>query len=74
MQVATDIYEPIAYGQIVELADGALLLPIWGRYKSDEKWCAGVHKSNDRDEYYSLAYDSNAHITCSIRQQGTGLE
>lgn len=67
IQIAADIYEPFTYEKILELANGSLLLPIWGRYKEDEKWRAGVLISHDRgntwEEYRTIAYDPNAHMT-----------
>lgn len=66
VQIAVDIYEPFTYGKILELANGTLLLPIWGRYKREEKWRAGVLISHDRgntwDEYRTIAYDLNANL------------
>jgi hypothetical protein len=66
-RIATDIYEPIAYGKILESTNGTLLLPIWGRYKKDEKWRAGVLRSHDGGntwgDYITIAYDPNANLT-----------
>jgi len=67
IQIAADIYEPFTYGKIIELTNGTLLLPIWGRYKKEEKWRAGVLISHDRgntwDGYRTIAYDPNANLT-----------
>lgn len=69
VQIAANIYEPVAYGEILEWANDTLLLPIWGRYEKEEKWRAGVLISHDGgntwDEYRTIAYDPNANLTGS---------
>lgn len=66
-RIATKIYEPCTYGQILELSDGALLLPLWGRYRSGERWRSGVLISHDGgsswNDFRTIAYNPKAHMT-----------
>lgn len=39
--------EAFAFGRVVELPDGTLLLPVWGAYDRQGVWGAGVLKSHD---------------------------
>jgi hypothetical protein len=42
--------EAFAFGTVVELAGGALLLPLWGAYDRQGVWGAGLVKSRDGGE------------------------
>lgn len=67
IQIAANIHELFTYGKTLELDNGTLLMPIWGRYKKEEKWRAGVLVSHDGgntwNEYRTIAYDPNANLT-----------
>jgi len=45
--------EAFAFGTVVELSDGALLLPLWGAYDRQGIWGAGIVKSRDGGETWS---------------------
>jgi hypothetical protein len=45
--IGTDVIEPFAYGKIIELRNGDLLCPIWGKQKTDEPWRTGLVRSRD---------------------------
>lgn len=61
--IDTDLIEPFAYGKIVELTDGDLLCPIWGKRRSDEPWRSGLVRSRDGGhtwgEHVTIGYDPN---------------
>ena len=40
--------EAFAYGKVVSLPDGTILMPLWGAYDVYGKWYPGVLKSRDR--------------------------
>lgn len=71
VRVASDIYEPCMYGQILEYAGGALLWPIWGRCRPGERWRSGLLKSYDGGvtwgEYRTIAYDPEARMPGDYR-------
>ena len=62
--IGTDVIEPFAYGKIVELTDGDLLCPIWGKRVFDEPWRTGLVRSRDGGltwgEHVTIGYDSNS--------------
>ncbi len=70
--VAESILEPFTYGQIVELGDGTLLCPIWGRWRSEERWRSGALFSRDGGlswgEPVSIAYDPSARLVTGYAQ------
>jgi hypothetical protein len=70
--VAESILEPFTYGQIVELGDGTLLCPIWGRWRSEERWRSGALFSSDGGrswgEPVSIAYDPSARLVTDYAQ------
>lgn len=43
-------FEAFAFGTVVELPDGTLLLPLWGAYDTRGKWVPAVLKSRDAGE------------------------
>jgi len=64
--IGTDVIEPFAYGKIIELTDGDLLCPIWGKRQSDEPWRTGLVRSQDGGhswgEHVTIGYDSNTRL------------
>ena len=58
------VMEPFAYGRILELADGTLLCPIWGKRVAEEQWTSGLVRSCDGGrtwgEYAVIGYDPKA--------------
>lgn len=45
--IPCDLREPWAYGRIVEVEAGTLLLPLWGSKAKGERWRTGLLKSYD---------------------------
>ena len=64
--IHTDVIEPFAYGRIIELRNGALLCPIWGKRQSDEPWRTGLVRSRDAGqtwgEHVTIGYDASTRI------------
>lgn len=58
------VKEPFAYGRIVELPNGELLCPIWGKRVPNEPWRSGLVRSRDGGqtwgEHVTIAYDPKA--------------
>jgi hypothetical protein len=63
-RIPVDVKEPFAYGRILELANGDLLCPIWGKRVEDEPWRTGLLRSRDGGETWgehaTIAYDPQA--------------
>jgi hypothetical protein len=64
--IPTDVIEPFAYGNIIELRNGDLLCPIWGKRQSDEPWRTGLVRSRDGGhswgEHITIGYDPHTRI------------
>jgi hypothetical protein len=64
--IQTGVIEPFAYGKIIELTDGDLLCPIWGKRQSDEPWRTGLVRSRDGGhswgEHVTIGYDPHTRI------------
>jgi len=64
--IYTDVIEPFAYGRIIELRNGDLLCPIWGKRQSDEPWRTGLVRSRDGGqtwgEHVTIGYDPHTRI------------
>jgi len=62
--IPVGVKEPFAYGKIVELSDGDVLCPIWGKRAAEERWSSGVVRSHDGGrtwgEYTVIGYDPDA--------------
>lgn len=60
----TGVKEPFAYGNIIELANGDVLCPIWGKRVAEEQWASGLVRSHDGGrtwgEHVTIAYDPDA--------------
>ncbi len=60
--VHVGVKEPFAYGGIIELKNGEVLCPIWGKRTGEEPWRSGVLRSRDGgvswSDYRTIAYDS----------------
>jgi hypothetical protein len=58
------VKEPFAYGRIVQLGNGDLLCPIWGKRRDEEAWRSGLVRSRDNGQtwgdYCTIAYDPDA--------------
>lgn len=65
--IRTGVIEPFAYGKIIELRNGDLLCPIWGKRRSDEPWRTGLVRSRDGGhtwgEHVTIGYDSNTRLS-----------
>lgn len=61
--IGTDVIEPFAYGKILELTDGDLLCPIWGKRVTDEPWRTGLVRSRDGGKtwgaHVTIGYDAH---------------
>ncbi len=68
--IATGVKEPFAYGKILELTDGDLLCPIWGKRVEDEPWRSGLIRSRNGGrtwgEYVTIAYDPDASMGARV--------
>jgi hypothetical protein len=64
--IHTEVIEPFAYGRIIELRDGDLLCPIWGKRQSDEPWRTGLVRSRDGGhtwgEHVTIGYDPHTRV------------
>ena len=64
--ISTDVIEPFAYGKILELKNGDLLCPIWGKRQSHEPWRTGLVRSRDGGqtwgEHVTIGYDPHTRI------------
>ncbi|TKB74363.1 MAG: exo-alpha-sialidase [Nitrospira sp.] len=64
--IPTGVIEPFAYGRIIELRNGDLLCPIWGKGRSDEAWRTGLVRSRDGGltwgEHITIGYDPHTRI------------
>ena len=56
--------EPIPYGRMMELPDGRVLMPVWGAWKTGERWQMGTFESTDSGHtwgnYKQIGYDPKA--------------
>lgn len=63
LPIPTEVYEPFAYGKIIELTGGDLLCPVWGKRVSGEAWRTGLIRSRDGGkswgEHVTIGYDPN---------------
>ncbi|WP_433086344.1 sialidase family protein [Dactylosporangium sp. CA-052675] len=61
-----DFHSPAVYGEIVELADGRLLWPIWGQRTAAERWRSALLVSTDAGASWSvgptIAFDPDARL------------
>lgn len=64
--ILTAVIEPFAYGRIIELKNGDLLCPIWGKRQTDEPWRTGLVRSRDGGhswgEHVTIGYDPNTRL------------
>jgi len=62
--IPVGVKEPFAYGRIIELKNGDVLCPIWGKRDAVEMWSSGLARSRDGGrtwgEYVAIAYDPQA--------------
>lgn len=62
--VPVDLREAWAYGKIVELPDGVLLMPVWGMRVLGERWRSGLLRSFDHGrtwgDHRTIAWDPYA--------------
>jgi len=67
--IATEVCEPFAYGKIIELSNGDLLCPIWGKRTPDEAWRTGLVRSRDGGrtwgEHVTIGYDPDPTLPTS---------
>jgi len=66
LPIGTGMLEPFAYGKIIELRNGDLLCPIWGKRVAEEPWRSGLVRSRDGghtwDLHVTIGYDSNTRL------------
>ncbi|TAJ30687.1 MAG: exo-alpha-sialidase [Nitrospirae bacterium] len=78
MPIVTDVCEPFAYGKIIELSNGDLLCPIWGKRVPDEAWRSGLIRSRDGGrtwgEHVTIGYDPDPVIPPSDASRLTSDE
>jgi hypothetical protein len=64
MPVGVAMKEPFAYGRIIELNNGEVLCPIWGKRTSGEAWRSAIVRSRDGGitwgDCATIAYDPHA--------------
>ena len=64
--IRTGVIEPFAYGKVIELRNGDLLCPIWGKRRSDEPWRTGLVRSRAGGQtwgdHVTIGYDSNTRL------------
>ncbi|MER3386597.1 MAG: sialidase family protein [Microcella pacifica] len=77
--IDVDFFWPAVYGQILELDDGELLWPIWGRQTESEKWRAVVLSSTSAGSEWrvksTIAFDAHARLHGTYVETGdTGAE
>lgn len=77
--IKVDFFWPAVYGEILELDDGELLWPIWGRQSEAEKWRSAMLSSADAGGLWrvksTIAYDAHARMLGSYVETGdTGAE
>ena len=64
--IGADVIEPFAYGKIIELRNGDLLCPIWGKRLCEEAWRTGLVRSRDGGhtwgEHVTIGYDPHTRI------------
>jgi hypothetical protein len=62
--IPVGVKEPFAYGRIIDLKNGDVLCPIWGKRDAVEMWSSGLVRSRDGGrtwgEYVAIAYDPQA--------------
>jgi hypothetical protein len=62
--IGVEVKEPFAYGRIVQLSNGDLLCPIWGKRIAEEPWRSGLIRSRNSGltwgDYRTIAYDPYA--------------
>lgn len=67
--IGTDVMEPFAYGKIIELTNGDLLCPVWGKRVPDEAWRTGLVRSRDGGKtwgsHVTIGYDPKPVIPVS---------
>jgi hypothetical protein len=67
--IGTDVMEPFAYGKIIELTNGDLLCPVWGKRVPDEAWRTGLVRSRDGGKtwgsHVTIGYDPQPVIPVS---------
>jgi hypothetical protein len=74
MPVAIDFHRPAVYGDMLDLSDGELLWPVWGQYRSGERWRSALLASRDRGRTWTvkstIAFDPNARLTGTYVDEG----
>jgi len=64
--IRTGMLEPFAYGKVIELRNGDLLCPIWGKRVPAEAWRTGLVRSRDGGHtwgsHVTIGYDSNMRL------------
>ena len=65
--VSIDFDRPAVYGEMIELASGELLWPVWGEHRKGERWRSALLSSRDGGRSWTLkstiAFDPHARMT-----------
>ncbi|RYE10742.1 MAG: exo-alpha-sialidase [Hyphomicrobiales bacterium] len=74
IKVAIDFDRPAVYGDMLELASGELLWPVWGEYRSGERWRSALLASRDGGRNWTvkstIAFDPEARMTGKYVENG----
>jgi hypothetical protein len=72
--IPVSVKEPFTYGRILELSNGDLLCPIWGKRIAEENWRSGLIRSRDGGktwgDHRTIAYDTEATPVKKVASQG----
>lgn len=64
------VKEPFAYGRIIELSNGDVLCPVWGKRVAEEQWTSGLVRSQDGGRtwggHVTIAYDPDAALAPAV--------
>jgi len=65
--VEIDFDRPAVYGEMIELASGELLWPIWGEHRKRERWRSALLSSSDGGRHWTVkgtvAFDPTARMS-----------
>lgn len=74
MAVEVDFDRPAVYGDMLEMADGELLWPVWGEHRMGERWRSALLSSRDGGRRWALkstiAYDPDARMSGKYVESG----
>jgi hypothetical protein len=72
--VEVDFDRPAVYGEMIDLADGELLWPVWGEYRKGERWRSALLSSRDGGRQWilksTIGFDPDARMSGQYVEQG----